>query len=909
MFRPLYSRQSYPIVHSVLALLLLISIPDASRAGASAPEELVLDNGMRVLLFPHPGSGMVASNVFVGAGSTREEDRYAGSSHFLEHVLFNGTTRRTQEEIYAATDRIGAYNNATTRQEYTHYMMVVPLQRLAKALDIQADMLLHSTLPPEKFEKERGIVLEELSKDKDDPDYRLERALGELLYGPASAFARPVLGTEETIAALPRPTVVEYYKRQYVPSNMRLVLMGDFDHDEALELVRKVFRAEPAPGPQGSDLAPSAEQPLPGPSCALGAPAGVTTREVDAPNTVVELALTLPTATPEDAAALALLAHIAGGTKSSRLEQALDREPAIPHEETSASLGYRQGAQLFVLRARLSEGAALIEAATRLLATLRSLEQIDEAEFAAAQTVLLTQEISQKEKLHYYALFEGDRLWHMPEGFTQRYISALEKTEAAGAGGLAQRMFANARIQIVAAGPGIETKTMELADLEPETEMVRALRPRGSGPAIETTRGRPSALDADQPPEVIQLDNGLTVVHTAAQSTRMFALHLLVKNRSLREPPGVDGIADLLHRSLAAIAEDKGGAASSPLDRIGATLKVADNPWIPYDDYYSTPLYSFIRLECVDEHYSEALELLTRMLQGPHDDAVAIDDARKEMLSAIQRAGARPSGKARSRLRELLYPGHPLSHAVMGDGQSLAGITPEMLSDFASDYLSPDQLILSVVGNVSRDEALAAVDATLGQLRVRGAGTPTAPETPLTGQTTREEIEGGGKQSSIRMGRVFDVDPGDRWALIVAVRIASGRMQQDLRETRGLAYSLGISVGYYGDRAVVTASMGTRPENLDEAEAGMRSYLFGADMEATTEEIETAVNGYLSRMRMRRITSMGQAFNLGRDLFLKGGIDYAEREATGLTSVTAQDVTRVAKRYLIDGPMVTVIAR
>jgi predicted Zn-dependent peptidase len=145
--------------------------------------------------------------------------------------------------------------------------------------------------------------------------------------------------------------------------------------------------------------------------------------------------------------------------------------------------------------------------------------------------------------------------------------------------------------------------------------------------------------------------------------------------------------------------------------------------------------------------------------------------------------------------------------------------------------------------------------------------------------------------------------------LIVAVRIASDHMQQDLRETRGLAYSLGISVGYYGDRAVVSASMGTRPENLAEAEAGMRSYLLGSDMEATTEEIETAVSGYLSRMRMRRITSMGQAFNLGRDLFLNDGIDYAEREAAGLTSVTAQDIKRVAKRYLVDAPMVTVIAR
>ena len=457
--------------------------------------------------------------------------------------------------------------------------------------------------------------------------------------------------------------------------------------------------------------------------------------------------------------------------------------------------------------------------------------------------------------------------------------------------------------------PGAETRTFALANLEPEAEMVQALRPQGSGPAVEPVRDGPTVLEADQAPEVIQMENGLTVVHTAARSTRMFALHLLVKNRGLREPHGLDGIADLLHRSLATIAEDKGGAASSPLDRIGATLKVADSQWIPYDDYYSTPLYSFIRLECVDDYYNEALELLARMLKGPHDDGDAIDAARDDMLSAIQRAGARPSDKSRAKLRELLYPEHPLSRTVMGDGQGLAAVTAEMLSDFAGGYLSPDQLILSVVGNIPRDEAMAAVDASLGRLEARGEEVIAAPLPPATSANTREEIEGGGNQSSLRMGRVFEVDRGDQWALIVAVRIASGRMQQDLRETRGLAYSLGIAVDYYGDRAVISASMGTRPENLEEAEAGMRSYLFGNDVEATTDEIETAVNGYLSRMRMRRITSMGQAFNLGRDLFLMDGIDYADREAAGLASVTVEDVKRVAQRYLIDAPMVTVIAR
>jgi predicted Zn-dependent peptidase len=389
----------------------------------------------------------------------------------------------------------------------------------------------------------------------------------------------------------------------------------------------------------------------------------------------------------------------------------------------------------------------------------------------------------------------------------------------------------------------------------------------------------------------------------------MFALHLLVENRSLREPKGEAGIADLLHRTMADVAETATDAPTSPLERIGATLKVTDSAWIPYDDYYTTPLYSFVRLECVDEYYREALDLLTAMLTEPHDNADAIADAHKDMMSAIQRAAANPADVSRARLRELLYPDHPLSMPVMGDALTLNSITPPKLAEFASAYLAPGGMILSVVGNVPRDEAMEAVRATLGRLPAKAVDATTVPPIPLTTESARSEIDGDGKQSSIRMGRVVDVDPGDRWALLVAIQIASEHMQQDLRETRGLAYSLGIGVDFEGTRAAITASMGTRPENLEEAEAGVRSYLTRGGLHASDDEVEKAVNGYLSRMRMRRITSMGRAFNLGVDLFLEGGIDYAAREAAGMASVTPDDVDRVATRYLVDAPMVTVIAR
>ncbi len=159
------------------------------------------------------------------------------------------------------------------------------------------------------------------------------------------------------------------------------------------------------------------------------------------------------------------------------------------------------------------------------------------------------------------------------------------------------------------------------------------------------------------------------------------------------------------------------------------------------------------------------------------------------------------------------------------------------------------------------------------------------------------------------MGRVVEIEPGDRWALLVAARIATSRMQQDLRETRGLAYSLGLSVGLQDDRAIITASMGTRPENLTEAVTGLRSYFAGGELDVNDDEIEIAVNRQLSRMRMRRVTSMGQAYNLNHNLFQYGDILYADQSAAGLAGVTPEDVKRASGRYLSDGPTVTVVAR
>ncbi len=895
-----FLRRSLPWAILLAILLSSSGLPAAfgtAVARALDLEELTLENGMEVILIPRPGCGLIASNVFVGAGSTREQDRYAGSSHFLEHLLFNGTQRRTQEEIYAFEDRIGAYNNATTKQEYTHYMIVAPSERIREALDLQSDMLLHSILPPGKFEKERGIVIEEIVKDSDDPDHRVSSALDSLLHREDPPFAREVLGTAETIAALPRDAVLEYYHRQYVPSNMRMVLMGDFDREEVLGLLRRFFSIE-----TGDRLPP-----LRPPSLKLSAEglSRVDTRPVDAPTVTARASTALQPARPRDWAALALLMEILGGGEESRLQKAMDADPSIPVQSVGAGSSWMGGKALVQLEARLAPPADLSGLWTRFASALASLGTLDPIEVEAARTRLLTAEVSQLEQLHYYALFHGDRLSAMPRGYLPAYLRGLEELTPHELEEYAAKYLAAPTLHFDAAGSEVPRQDGFLEEDPADPGLAQRLQAPPSEGVELPARRRPPHLAAAQAPRATRLANGMLLIHSAVPQTRMVALHLLVKNRSAREPQGREGLADILHRML----PQTGPTALQ--DRIGAELKVADNPWIPFDDYYTTPLYSFVRLATTDEFYRESIPYLAWMCRRDFQDSTALDKVKTQLRGVLMRQEGSSREKARRRFAQLLYPGHPLSHGTLPSLEVLGSVDLGEIQDFARDYLVPSEMILAVVGDVPYREALDRVCdafATRALDRSPVLDSTLAP-LPLTTASRREELAVGGRQSNLLMGRVVQVEPDDLWALKVAVMIASKRMQQDLRETRGLAYRLSIGLRLVGKRAAIVAQMGTQPKNLEEAEKSVKQYMVSGDLLVDEDEIATAVNSRLGRMRMRTMTSMGQAFTLCRNAFLEGELDATRKEATGLAKVGIEDVARAARRYLGEGPLVVVIAR
>jgi len=193
-------------------------------------EILRLENGLEVILMHNPAQPMVGIYTQVKVGSAREDYR----------------EKYTQEEQYDIADRAGAYNNANTTDFFTNYMMVIPAGQLETGLDIQSQMLFHSTLPEDKFAKEKGIVIGEIVQGRDWPGHYAQTALRQALFA-GSSLELPTLGTKSTIEHMVRDDVYDFYKYWYVPNNMVLTMAGNFDREKALELL-ETYYGSPAPG-------------------------------------------------------------------------------------------------------------------------------------------------------------------------------------------------------------------------------------------------------------------------------------------------------------------------------------------------------------------------------------------------------------------------------------------------------------------------------------------------------------------------------------------------------------------------------------------------------------------------------------------------------------------------------------
>jgi predicted Zn-dependent peptidase len=195
-------------------------------------------SGLRIVSEEMPTMRSIAFGFWVEVGSRDERPQLSGASHFLEHLLFKGTKRRTAPEIAAAFDAVGGDLNAFTAKENTCYYCRVRDQDLPLAVESMSDMLQHSVIARPDFEQERLVILEEINRQDDAPDDLIHDLFVETLW-QGHPLGRPVLGTRDTINALGRDQVFRFYRRLYEPRHFVIAAAGNFKHDDLCALVER----------------------------------------------------------------------------------------------------------------------------------------------------------------------------------------------------------------------------------------------------------------------------------------------------------------------------------------------------------------------------------------------------------------------------------------------------------------------------------------------------------------------------------------------------------------------------------------------------------------------------------------------------------------------------------------------
>lgn len=307
----------------------------------------VLENGVRVITEKMPNVCSVSVGIWAAIGSRDENREESGISHFIEHMIFKGTERRSSLEIAKIFDQMGGISNAFTSKETTCFHAKVLKIHLDKALDVLSDMFLHSTFDPLEIERERQVVLQEISMVEDSPDDLIHDLFCEA-YWPDHGLGRSILGSRDTVVGFDSESIKQYTARAYRGPNVIVTAAGDVEHEAFLDKIKGFFSELSDKNGMPARSAPSSET--------------INTRFIqkDLEQTHILLGFEGPTLTDTRRYAAMLLNVILGGSMSSRLFQEVREKRGLAYSVYSFLSSYQDAGLLGVYAAVAPDNLSLV---------------------------------------------------------------------------------------------------------------------------------------------------------------------------------------------------------------------------------------------------------------------------------------------------------------------------------------------------------------------------------------------------------------------------------------------------------------------------------------------------------------------------------------------------------------------
>jgi predicted Zn-dependent peptidase len=297
----------------------------------------VLSNGLTVLTEAMPHLRSVSMGVWIATGSRDEDAAVNGVSHFVEHMVFKGTTSRSAKQIAREVDTIGGNLDAFTGKEMVGFNIKVLDENVTPALDVLADLVLHPTFTPEDLAREQGVILEEIKIDEDNPDYLVHEIFTQNFW-KNDPLGRPILGTKKTVSSFNQQIIFDFYASRFTPSNMVFSAAGNLDHDAFVAQVEQQF----------SSLAASSVSPIPRWPVPVATPHITLKRKKSLEQVQLCLGVPAPPVNHSDRYGIYLLNTMLGGGMSSRLFQTIREDRGLAYSIYSEMSPFRDTGSLCI---------------------------------------------------------------------------------------------------------------------------------------------------------------------------------------------------------------------------------------------------------------------------------------------------------------------------------------------------------------------------------------------------------------------------------------------------------------------------------------------------------------------------------------------------------------------------------
>jgi zinc protease len=914
---------------------------------ASEVKEVQLENGLRVLLKRVEGIPLVSVWSWVHAGSANEHTGITGVAHWCEHMNFKGTKKYSREQMKNLLEREGGMWNGYTWLDQTTYFETLPSSALELALDIEAQRLSESLFLPEEVASERSVIISELQMGENDPENLLDIGTTAAAI-KAHPYHWPTIGWQSDIESMTRDDLYGFYKRFYSPNNTTLVVVGECNEDEALELIREKFGRIP----RGPDIGPlhTIEPEQLGERRVKIEKGGVTPYMLFTYHT--------PTIDSEDFFPLLALDTLLGGGESINLSNVSWRGQAskssrlyrgLVDKKIAASAGSlylpTKYPYLFYVYATAAPGVDLarLEKATLEIVDKAKGGAITESEYQKvinqlrARFVYDTDSVSAQ--AHMLGFFDTIGDYGFGESFLDR-VGEIKKEDIKRA---ANKYLTEenrtvgwyvptdlSKDQLEPPPPGFPYEEGEVTSRGPARFREDARRTAASSSGLERVlrvllpwrkgedkdlvvienlskkkskphkSGKEVSVDSAVKLRATRkvLPNGLTLIVRENHISPSIVAYIDIAAGSAFDPSGKHGLANFTAGML-----DRGTASMSAaliaetLDSSGTDLGVSCGR---------------DRAAVVSQMLSEKLpmvmEIMAQMVKEPVFPEIEIEKLRGQIVTGLEEAKNDTQQVAVDEAYELIYPvGHPYRHKVAGDIESVESVTRKDLAEFYVSHYGPGITTIVLSGDVETDTAVGLVQKLFGDWKasrpLKGK-TVLAPPSLLVTKWQKEDIPDK-TQVDVALGfRGIERSNPDYYALSVMNNVLGrfgmgGRLGRVIREEEGLAYYAYSSFVAYKHVGPYLIRVGVNPENVDRAVREVRNTMLGMiEGGATKEELEESKDSIIRSLPRQLETNGAVAAALAGIEFFDLGLDYFERLPDIIRSVSRRDVQRVAHKYL-----------